>query len=100
MNSEQLAQEIRELHDQGDRQEAAIDTIGTHLGQLAERGIPAAVADVRHTLAGTNELLSNLAGTVHSLAMQLHSMNDRLTLLEQVIDADLPFDELQPPNKA
>ncbi len=90
MNIEHLASEIRELNDTTDRLEAAIDTIETHLGQVRERDIPAAMASISHTLSGVQEIQANLAGTVHMLAASLHDVSARLTLLERVIDADLP----------
>ncbi len=90
MDIEHIASEIRELNDTTDRLEAAIDTIGTHLGQMRERDIPAAAASLSHTLSGVQEIQANLAGTVHMLAASLHDVSARLTLLERVIDADLP----------
>jgi len=90
MDMQQISQEVRDLNDKTDRLEAAIDTIGAHLGQLRERDIPASTASIAHTLSGTQQIIADLAGTVHSLACQVYDMSARLTLLERVIDHDLP----------
>ncbi len=90
MDIKQLASELRELNDTQDRFEAALDGLLADYNQLREREIPASTASVSHTMAGVQHLQANLAGTVQMLATQLHDMTARLTLLERVIDADLP----------
>jgi len=90
MNSDQIAQEIRDLNDLTDRQHVQLDHLATLVLNLTERGVPAAVADVSHRVTGIMELVVDLAGTTQKLAVQIHSMNDRLTVLERVIDAELP----------
>lgn len=90
MDSNQIVQEIRDLHDKMNRAEANIDQLYDGQRVIAEREIPSSVAAVSHRLTGALELLSDIASTGHKLAIQITSMNDRLTLLEQVIDADLP----------
>lgn len=82
MDSEQTFQEIRDLHDQAGRQEAAIEGLFTQIEHLEQRAIPASVADVVHRLDGVLAMMSDLAGTQHKLALELANHTDRLSLLE------------------
>jgi len=86
MNEEQLAQSLAELQSWANANNGKIDHLQQVLQHLEERTIPASVAGVTHELQGNHSLLASLAGTVHSLASQMHSMSDRLTLLERAID--------------
>lgn len=86
----QVEDEIREIHDKLDRLEHATDGNIAEIKLLTERYIPASTASISHTLSGTQQILSDLAGTVHSLACQVYDLSARITLLERVIDHDLP----------
>ncbi len=86
MDNQQISQEIRELADADDRHQIAVEALETKLRHLEERSIPSALSSVEHTQTGILKMVADQAGTLQSLAVQLHSMNDRLTLLEQVID--------------
>ncbi len=86
MNNEQIAEELRSLADDSERRQIVLDELIDTLRHVQERSIPSAVADVVHTQTGILKLVADQAGTVQSLATQLHSLSDRLTLLEQVID--------------
>lgn len=90
MDDEQRAEEIRELNDRTDRLELNLDQLDQGQRLLAERSIPAAVADVSHRLTGLMGLVVDLAGTAGKLAVQIDTINDRLTLLERALDPDLP----------
>ena len=93
MDNDQIVTELRDLADRADRLEVSTDQNIAELRIMAERHIPAAVAQVRHTLSGTSEIVANLAGTVHSLAAQVHALTDRIVLLERVVDQGLPPDD-------
>lgn len=90
MNTEQIAQELRDTSNRLDRLEASIDQNITELRTVVERVLPGATASISHTLSGTQKILADLAGTLQSLAAQVYDMNDRLTVLERVIDSEMP----------
>ncbi len=85
MDMTQIAEELRHLSDRADRIELGVGENVAQLQFLADRHIPASVADVRHTLAGMHEIIANIAGTQAKLAFQLSDICDRITLLERAV---------------
>ncbi len=83
MDTVQIAQEIRDLRDELERQQTATDTLIQNVQLIEERLIPASVADLAHQLSGVQTILVGLAGTTASLGAQLLHLTDRVDLLER-----------------